>query len=155
MALYKWETLLAGSGAWFCPENEGETGQVLKKTETWYAYCCINDVPNWWTTWQVLTKTNDWYDWWNTNCQSIEQYLRSHTFTKVSRKGTVTKNWYVRVKWCYYDSSPAIIVNWIQVAASRWNNGYSFWTTPYRVYVWDRLTTCGSCWTFELYEQNN
>ena len=60
MALYKWGTLLAGSGVWFWPESEWETGQVLKKTSTGYSW---EDLAEWWEEGQVLMRTEDWYAW--------------------------------------------------------------------------------------------
>ena len=71
----------------FDPENAGSTGQVLKKTATWYQWAneswgwggwwwgwgwwvtsvngrtwavTVKEVPSWWNSWEVLTKTSAW-----------------------------------------------------------------------------------------------
>ena len=81
MALYRWDTKVAGVAKSFNPENVGTTGQVLTRTATWYewenstglvtsvngqtwAVTVLEFSPsNVGSTSQVLTRTANWYEW--------------------------------------------------------------------------------------------
>lgn len=59
MALYKWSTKLSGTGDWFHPEHEWNTGQILYKTAGGY-------------DWDVVIQSD-----WNQTNQSAPDYIKN------------------------------------------------------------------------------
>lgn len=122
MALYRWDTKVAGIAKSFNPENVGTTGQVLTRTATWYEWenstglvtsvngqtwaVTVSEFNPWGTatTWYVVKKTADWYEWaaeswavtsvnWQTWAVTVSEFSPSNAGS-TNQVLTRTATWY-------------------------------------------------------------
>lgn len=99
MALYKWSVKVSWRWSWFEPENQWTTGQVLKKTSTWYWY---GDVSS---TIQVTLLSS----WWSSNSQTVTAtWVTSSNTVIVSPDPASFENYTTAVIYCSAQSTDSL-----------------------------------------------
>lgn len=121
MALYRWCTKVSWIWQSFNPENTWTEGQVLTKTNSWYAYC---DPQGWGDDWpkvDVLVVAwwgGGWYGWWG--WWAVEDCRKFSLWSDTSVAITVWAWWEHNTNWC--DSCFWYII------ACWWWGGWWSWT---------------------------